>query len=199
MKEFIDLQALSYETKKLIKKKVCDFFRGVDFLDNLPRLIYVARYKTANEDERFKYLQYIDFENTELLININTAEPVRYDYRKREVCNYIDFFFSINRARVHFPDLNTLHKKLKDVYSSPGSLQLFESRGLERIFVDCYEFEIDFQHRDYLSLIMGQEDEYFIDLQEFNQYKQEVVENYVVNGLIGALAGPIKSTRTRRI
>ena len=74
------------------------------------------------------------------------------------------------------------------------NISIFDAKGLRQLLVDAHEYKLSISFDDYKALIKGHEDTHMITEEEFNQYKDEVVGDYVVENAVNLLgAGPKKT------
>ena len=182
-----DLMRDSLETMQHIRTKTQEFFDSLTFLSDLPKLYFIASLKVRDAEERYSY-GLIDYKYHLINIEMSTKETYYYDYVSKKVRDPGGFYFSIIRKGNSFPNLENEYNKCLAKYEDPNpNISIFDSRGLRQVLTMAYEAKIDLTYEDYQSIIKGFEEDHYITEEEFKQYKEDVVEEYVADTVIDLL------------
>ncbi len=188
-----DIRELASMNKQYIRNKVSEFMNSFEFLDDLPKMYFISSFKVKFPEDRAS-MKVIDFNEKliELPMNVGTFY---YGYSVKKMYDPVGFFFALIKRGSVFPNLRSIYEKCVESYEEDNpNISIFDAKGLRQLLVDAHEYKLSISFDDYKALIKGYEDTHMITEEEFNQYKDEVVGDYVVENAVNLLGAGSKKT-----
>jgi len=136
----------------------------------------------------------VDFNEKLIEIPMNVA-TFYYDYVGKKMYDPVGFFFTLIKKNSIFPDLKSIYDKCLDSYNDINpNIEIFDKKGLRQLLIEAHEYKLSITFDDYKALIKGYEETHSILEIEFNQYKDDIVGDFVVENAMKLLSSGPKKT-----